>query len=51
LERLFSSSNPLIERLRGVGLGAVGRVPVLKRALALRALGLTGDLPAFLSAD
>jgi len=48
LERLFSSSNPLIERLRGAGLGAVGRLPPLKRALALRALGLAGDVPAFL---
>ncbi len=51
LERLFSSSNPLIERLRGAGLGAVGRVPVLKRALALRALGLVGDVPAFLRTE
>jgi 2-octaprenylphenol hydroxylase len=48
LERLFSSSNPLIERLRGAGLGAVGRMPVLRRALALRALGISGDVPAFL---
>jgi 2-octaprenylphenol hydroxylase len=51
LERLFASSNPLIERLRGAGLGAVGRVPVLKRALALRALGLAGDVPAFLRTE
>ena len=51
LERMFSSSNPLIERLRGAGLGAVGRVPVLKRALALRALGLSGDVPAFLRTE
>jgi 2-octaprenylphenol hydroxylase len=48
LERLFSSSNPLIERLRGTGLGAVGRLPPLKREFALRALGLSGDVPAFL---
>jgi 2-octaprenylphenol hydroxylase len=48
LERLFSSSNPLIERLRGSGLRAVGRLPALKRALALRALGVSGDVPAFL---
>jgi 2-polyprenylphenol 6-hydroxylase len=48
LERLFSSSNPLIERLRGAGLGAVGRLPLFKRELALRALGLSGDVPAFL---
>jgi len=48
LERLFSSSNPLVERLRVAGLGAVGRLPMLKRELALRALGLSGDVPAFL---
>jgi 2-octaprenylphenol hydroxylase len=51
LERLFSSSNPLIERLRGAGLGAVGGLPVLKRSLALRALGLAGDVPAFLRTE
>jgi len=51
LERLFSSSNPLIEHLRGAGLGAVGRVPLLKRELALRALGLSGDVPAFLRTE
>jgi hypothetical protein len=48
---LFSSSNPLIERLRGAGLGAVGGLPVLKRSLALRALGLAGDVPAFLRTE
>jgi 2-polyprenylphenol 6-hydroxylase len=51
LERLFSSSNPLIERLRAAGLGAVGRLPLLKRELALRALGLSGDVPAFLRTE
>ncbi len=51
LERLFSSSNPLIERARGAGLGAVGRLPVVKRALALRALGISGDVPKFLQIE
>lgn len=51
LERLFASSNPIIERLRGAGLGAVGRVPLLKRELALRALGLSGDVPSFLRTE
>ena len=51
LERLFSSSNPLLRRLRGAGLGAVGRLPVLKRELALRALGISGDVPAFLKTE
>jgi 2-octaprenylphenol hydroxylase len=51
LERLFSSSDPLIERLRGAGLGAVGRLPVLKRVFARQALGLAGDVPAFLRTE
>ena len=51
LERLFSSANPLLARLRGAGLGAVGQLPLLKRALARRALGLAGDVPAFLRTE
>ena len=51
LERLFSSDNPVVARLRVAGLNAVGRVPFVKRRLALRALGLSGDIPAFLKAD
>jgi 2-octaprenylphenol hydroxylase len=50
LERLFSSSNAAVVRLRMAGLGAVGRVPFIKRELATRALGLSGDVPAFLRA-
>lgn len=48
LERLFSSSNPALTSLRSAGLGAVGRLPVLKREIARRALGLAGDVPEFL---
>jgi 2-octaprenylphenol hydroxylase len=48
LERLFSNDNSLLARLRIGGLGAVGRVPFIKRELASRALGLSGDVPAFL---
>ena len=48
LERLFSSSNAAVARMRMAGLAAVGRVPFLKRELATRALGLSGDVPAFL---
>jgi 2-polyprenylphenol 6-hydroxylase len=51
LERLFSSDNPLLSRLRVAGLSAVGRVPLIKRQLAERALGLSGDVPAFLLAE
>jgi 2-polyprenylphenol 6-hydroxylase len=50
LERLFTSADPGLSRLRMLGLGAVGQVPFVKRELAERALGLKGDLPALLSA-
>jgi 2-octaprenylphenol hydroxylase len=48
LERLFSSDNTALARLRIAGLGAVGRLPFIKREFATRALGLSGDVPAFL---
>ena len=51
LERLFSSANPLSRELRAAALSAVGRVPLVKRRLAQRALGLIGDVPEFLKAD
>jgi 2-octaprenylphenol hydroxylase len=47
LERLFSSSNPGIARLRSAGLGAVGSLPFVKRRLARHALGIHGDVPEF----
>ena len=49
LERLFASDNELIARLRMSGLEAVGRVSFVKRQLAERALGIGGDVPAFLT--
>ena len=48
LERLFSAADPLSAGLRAAGLSAVGKAPFIKRRLAQRALGLTGDLPDFL---
>jgi 2-polyprenylphenol 6-hydroxylase len=48
LERLFSSSNAALSSLRSAGLSAVGRIPLLKREFARRALGLAGDVPAYL---
>jgi 2-polyprenylphenol 6-hydroxylase len=51
LERLFSAANPISRGLRAAGLRAVGRVPIVKRHLAQRALGLIGDVPEFLRAD
>jgi 2-octaprenylphenol hydroxylase len=49
LERLFSNENPLSAGLRAAGLSTVGKLPFVKRRLAQRALGLTGDIPAFLN--
>jgi 2-octaprenylphenol hydroxylase len=47
LERLFANSNPGAARLRAAGLGAIGRLSLVKRTLAKRALGIGGDVPAF----
>jgi ubiquinone biosynthesis UbiH/UbiF/VisC/COQ6 family hydroxylase len=51
LERFFSAADPLTAGLRAAGLSAVGKVPFIKRGLAQRALGLTGDVPDFLKGD
>jgi len=51
LERLFSSANPALTRLRAAGLVGVGKLPFIKRQFAQRALGLAGDVPAFLKDD
>lgn len=48
LDRLFSNANPALAGLRSAGLSAVGRLPFLKRGFARHALGLDGDIPAFL---
>jgi 2-octaprenylphenol hydroxylase len=50
LERLFSNSDAGSVGLRTAGLGAVARMPLVKRVFARRALGLAGDLPEFLKA-
>ncbi|HLW24909.1 MAG TPA: FAD-dependent monooxygenase [Steroidobacteraceae bacterium] len=51
LERLFSNTHPLAARLRAFGLEAVGHAAPLRNHLARRALGLAGDVPAFLRTD
>ena len=51
LERLFSNANPLAAALRTGALSAVSRLPLLKRQFAERALGVKGDVPAFLKVD
>ena len=49
LERLFSSDNPAVQRMRTAGLTAVGRLGVVKQEFARRALGLAGDVPALIT--
>jgi 2-octaprenylphenol hydroxylase len=51
LERLFAGADALSSGLRAAGLTAVNKSPFLKRELARRALGLSGDIPAFLKVD
>jgi 2-octaprenylphenol hydroxylase len=50
MERLFAGTDALSGGLRTAALGAVARLPGLKRNFAERALGLTGDIPQFLKA-
>jgi len=49
LERLFSNAGGFSASLRRFGLGAVERLPMIKRRLARQALGLSGDLPDIIS--
>ncbi len=51
LVRLFSNAHPALASLRAAGLGLVAKTPSLRRQFALRALGLAGDLPPFLSSQ
>lgn len=51
LERLFSNDHPALRGLRSAGLEMVGKLPMLKRQFARRALGLAGDVPRFLTGD
>jgi 2-polyprenyl-6-methoxyphenol hydroxylase-like FAD-dependent oxidoreductase len=51
LERLFSTTDPLTTSLRAAGLSAVDKLPFIKRRFAQRALGLIGDVPAFLKTE
>ena len=49
LERLFTYANGPLPAARKLGLGALERLPMVKRRLARQALGLSGDLPAIIS--
>ena len=48
LNRLFSNDIPPIRLARDLGLGAVNRIPPLKRFFMRHAMGLVGDLPRLL---
>ena len=48
LDRLFSNADPRLTALRMAGLRLAARAPLAKRHLMRRALGLGGDVPAFL---
>ena len=45
LTRLFSNANPMLRRLRGLGLGLVNGLPPAKRFFERRAAAMAGDLP------
>ena len=44
-KRGFTAKAPLAKLIRGLGLVAVDRLPLLKQQLMAQALGLKGDLP------
>ena len=43
--RLFSNDNPLLRLARDAGMGALGAIGPLRRAMIREAAGLTGELP------
>ncbi len=45
LNRLFSNNSKPLALARTLGLAALNKVPLLKKALAKQAMGLTGELP------
>ncbi|HEY5264345.1 MAG TPA: FAD-dependent monooxygenase [Steroidobacteraceae bacterium] len=48
LERLFANADPRSTGVRSAALSVVDKLPFVKRRFAQRALGLSGDIPAFL---
>ena len=46
LKRLFGNGNPLLRRLRGIGLNVTDKLTPLKRQLAAHALGTSGLQPS-----
>jgi len=45
VNRLFSNNSSLLRSLRDLGMGAINRLPTLRRSFMREAAGLTGDLP------
>jgi 2-octaprenyl-6-methoxyphenol hydroxylase len=51
LNRLFSNDNPALRLVRDVGLGAVDRLPGLKRLFMREAAGAFGEVPRLLKGE
>lgn len=51
LNRLFSNNIPPVRLARDLGLGAVNRLPGLRRLFMRHAMGTTGDLPRLLAGE
>lgn len=49
VNRLFSNANPVLRGLRDLGLGAVNRLPALRRAFIRQAAGVAGHPPRLLT--
>ncbi|NBC96921.1 MAG: 2-octaprenyl-6-methoxyphenyl hydroxylase [Deinococcus-Thermus bacterium] len=49
--RLFSNDNPLLRLGRDLGMGAIGRLPGLRRRFMREAAGLSGDVPRLLRGE
>ena len=49
LNRLFSNDNGTLRWLRGFGLSALDGIPIAKRFLIDRAMGIAGDTPAIVT--
>lgn len=51
LNRLFSNNVPALRLARGLGLAAVERTPLLKKALMRHAMGVLGELPRLMRGE
>jgi 2-octaprenyl-6-methoxyphenol hydroxylase len=51
LNRLFSNHSDALRLVRGIGLGLVERMPMLKRIFIREAAGFTGDVPKLLKGE